>query len=160
MPEPRQILQSDREPDLLLGFASRVGERFAGSEMPANGNVERARPRVLRLRAPLEEGEQPPRLVDAADPDVQRTVPVAVAVDILAELPNAGGTTVLVEDVEGIVLGIGRAVQAGQKRSSTCSRAPSAMSCSVSSLRPGRTSRCTMPRSSSRYWPTQSSRGE
>ena len=106
------------------------------------------------------------RLVDPADPDVERSVPVAVAMDLAAGLASAGGPAVLVEDVERLVLRIGDRRGSltlrvlAQNRSSTCSRAPSAISCSVSSLRPGRTSRWTTPSSASRYWPTQSSRGE
>ena len=48
----------------------------------------------------------------------------------------------------------------GQKRSRTPLRAPSEMSWTVSSFRPGWISRRMTPSSSTRYWPTQSRRGE
>ena len=158
--EPGQVGQGDVETDLLVRFADRVRERLAGTEMPADGDVERAGPGVLGSGAALEEGERPTVLVDAADPDVQRAVPVAVAVDVASGLDRTRGAAALVQDVEQLVLRIGGGVRAAQNRSSTPSSAPSATSCSVSSLRPGRTSRCMTPSSSSRYCPTQSSRGE
>ena len=158
--EPGQVGQGDVEADLLVRFADRLLERLAGTEMPADGDVERAGPGVLGAGAALEERERPSALVDAADPDVERAVPVAVAVDVTSGLDRTRASTVLVKDVEQLVLRIGRGVGGAQNRSSTPSSAPSATSCSVSSLRPGRTSRCITPSSSSRYCPTQSSRGE
>ena len=159
---PSRVRSTNVTSSPISSSASRIAwaKRLTSAEMPAHGDVERARPRVLRLRPSLEEGERPSVLVDASDPDVERTVPVAVTVDVASGFDGAGMATLLVQDVERFVLRIGGGADSAQNRSSTCSRAPAATSCSVSSLRPGRTSRCMTPSSSSRYWPTQSSRGE
>ena len=135
--EPDEALGRHLQPDLLLGLPGRVGERLAGTEVAADRDVERTRPRVLRLRAALEEDERPALLVEPADPDVESRVPVAVAMDVAATLPAAGRHPVGVEDVELLVLRIGGARPAAQNRSSTPCRAPSETSWSFSSLRPG-----------------------
>ena len=84
--------RADGEPDLLLRLADCLGEGLAGTEVPAHGDVERARPGVLRPRTSLEEGERPAVSVDASDPDVECAVPVAVAVDVAAALAAPVGT--------------------------------------------------------------------
>jgi hypothetical protein len=45
--ETDQVGQGDVETDLLVRFANRLLERLAGTEMPADGDVERAGPGVL-----------------------------------------------------------------------------------------------------------------
>ena len=107
-PEPDQVRESDDEPDLLLGLAYRLGQRLAGPQVAADRDVERARPGVLRRGAALEERERSAVGVDATDPDVERSVPVAVAMDVGARLGGAGRLAVLVENVERLVLRIGR----------------------------------------------------
>jgi len=158
--EGGEIVRHDPEPDLLVCFAYGLREGLSCPQVPANGDIECPRPRVLRTGSALEERELSPCLVDTTDPDVKGAVPVAVAVDSASLLDLAGRRAVLVQDVEELVLRVGGDRGVAQNRSSTPSSAPSATSCSVSSLRPGRTSRCSTPSPSSRYWPTQSSRGE
>ncbi len=158
--ESGQVADGDSQTDLLFRLAGRLGERLAGAQMPAHGDVEGARPGVLRLRAPLEQGERPSAFFDPPDPDMECSVPVTVAMDFASGLEDAGGHAILVEHGEELVLRIGGGTCGAQNRSRTLSSAPSATSCSVSSLRPGRTSRRTTPSPASRYWPTQSSRGE
>ena len=157
--EPCDVPELDQNADLLLGLAHCLGERLAGAKVPTHGDVEGAGPGVLRVRSSLEEREGQSACIDAPDPDVECPVPVPVAMDIATALSDPRALAVLFENVEQLVLWVGRS-RVAQNRSSTFWSAPASMCCSVSSSRPGRTSRWTMPSSSIRYWPTQSSRGE
>ena len=76
--------------------------------MAADRDIECAGPAVFRRRAALEERERPTVGVDAADPDVKRSVPVTVAVNVAPALGLTGGRAVRVEDGEQLVLRIGR----------------------------------------------------
>lgn len=77
-------------------------------------------------------------------------MPVPVPMDVAAALADTGPAAVGVEDVKELVLWVGRG-RGAQKRSSTPCSAPSEMSWSLSSLRPGCTSRRMTPSSSIRY---------
>src|SRR5262249_27214801 len=103
-----EISDADCEADLLLGLAHRLGESLARAEVAAHGDVECSGPHVLRARPALEEDERLTIGARAADPDMERGVPVAVAVHVATPLRQAGRTAVRVEHVEQLVLRVGR----------------------------------------------------
>src|SRR4029079_13217326 len=88
-PEGCQLGEREDEADLLLGLPHRLGKALACAQVPSDGNIERAGPGVLRCGSALEQRERSTVGVDAANPDVERSVPVTVAVDVAASLGGA-----------------------------------------------------------------------
>jgi hypothetical protein len=101
-------------PDLLLRLAERLPETLAGPVVAADRRVEDQGVGVLVTTAALEGDDLAADGIQPDDPDVDRTVPVAVAVDLVAPLGPSGGGAVGADDVEELcgVLGGQREVVA------------------------------------------------
>src|SRR5690625_3697642 len=88
LPDVEECGGVDRDADLLLDLSVGLFDGFPGGEVPADGGIEGAWPGVLGASSLVH--EQVGRRGEPVDPDVNRPVPVAIAMDIGAALDDSG----------------------------------------------------------------------